>query len=71
MTDTLSATRRDVLAACLDYEWASDHNGADPLGAGARLRILAKRYAKAFREAHGGAVEMGGAAQGRHADGGT
>jgi len=70
MTDTLSATRRDVLAACLDYEWATDHNGPEPLAAGARLRILAKRYAKAYREANPTPVTAGGtvAAQGRHAE---
>lgn len=50
---TLTETRRDLLDAAEAYEWASDHNGADVLAAGARLRILAKRYAKAKREAAG------------------
>jgi hypothetical protein len=50
---TLTATRNDLLAAAEAYEWASDHNGQDPLGAGAVLRIMAKRYAKAKREAEG------------------
>ena len=61
---TLSETRRDLLEAAEAYEWASDHNGADVLAAGARLRILAKRYAKAKREAAGVVVPVGGAAQG-------
>ena len=64
---TLSEPRRDLLEAAEAYEWASDHNGPDPLGAGARLRILAKRYAKAKREAAGVVVPVGGAAQGSQA----
>lgn len=40
-----------LLAAAVAYEDESDHGGEDPLGAGARLRLAAKAYAKAAREA--------------------
>ena len=49
MTGVVASLRQELLDAALAYENESDHQGASPLFAGAKLRLAAKAYGRAVR----------------------